>query len=62
VKEYVNKGFHFCLDNLTYNDELVPLIVLVDYVRLDVQQHGVDGIKEQLARLRPFNCKVISEK
>ena len=58
------KGLHYAiaLDDFVYSDELVSMIRLADYVKLDFQALGPRRFQEHLELLRPFPVKTIAEK
>lgn len=55
-------GHQISLDDFEYRPELVPLLELADYVKLDVLQHAPDQLGERLARLRRYAVGVVAEK
>ncbi|RLT96921.1 EAL and HDOD domain-containing protein [Ketobacter sp.] len=65
VKNLVDLGYKVALDDFVYSDAWRPLIGLAHYIKLDVMALGVNGVKEQLARLRAcgnVKGKLLAEK
>lgn len=52
VKNLVNLGYRVALDDFVYSDAWKPLIQVASFIKLDVMALGVEGVKEQLARIR----------
>jgi len=55
-------NYRIALDDFVYSEEIVPMIQLADYVKLDVQALGAARFQEHLALLRPFDASIIAEK
>jgi EAL and modified HD-GYP domain-containing signal transduction protein len=55
-------NYRIALDDFVYSPEIVPMIGLADYVKLDLQALGATRFHEHLALLRPFDARVIAEK
>ena len=65
VKNLVALGYRVALDDFVYSDAWKPLIQVASFIKLDVMALGVDGVKEQLARIRlcgPTKGKLVAEK
>ena len=54
--------YRIALDDFVYSDELVCMIQLADYVKLDFQALGPRRFLEHLELLRPFDLQIIAEK
>ena len=54
--------YRIALDDFVYSAQIVPMIGLADYVKLDVQALGAERFQEHLALLRPFDASIIAEK
>jgi EAL and modified HD-GYP domain-containing signal transduction protein len=54
--------YRIALDDFVYSEELVPMIELADFVKLDLQALGAARFQEHLAILRPFGVPIIAEK
>jgi EAL and modified HD-GYP domain-containing signal transduction protein len=55
-------NYRIALDDFVYSDELVPMIELADYVKLDLQALGAGRFQEHANLLRPFEVRLIAEK
>ncbi len=65
VKNLINLGYDVALDDFVFSEEWVPLVKQARYIKLDVMDLGVLGVKEQLARLRVTGSvegKLLAEK
>ncbi len=65
VKNLINLGYRFALDDFVYADEWKPLIKDASFIKLDVMELGALGVKEQLAKLRMIGSvegKLLAEK
>jgi EAL and modified HD-GYP domain-containing signal transduction protein len=47
-------NYHIALDDFVYSEELVPMIELADYVKLDLQALGAGRFQQHVNLLRPF--------
>jgi EAL and modified HD-GYP domain-containing signal transduction protein len=58
------KGFHYriALDDFVFDESLIPMIEIADYVKLDLLALGAGGFREQMKLLRPFNVRIVAEK
>ena len=55
-------GYRIALDDFVFRPDLVPLIELADYVKLDFRALGESGFREQMRLLSRFAAKVVAEK
>jgi EAL and modified HD-GYP domain-containing signal transduction protein len=55
-------NYRIALDDFVYKEELVPMIALAQYVKLDLQALGAGGFQEQFNLLRPFQVSIVAEK
>src|ERR1039457_2446768 len=55
-------NYRIALDDFVYSEDLVPMIELADYVKLDLQALGAGRFQEQLHLLRPFDVRIVAEK
>jgi c-di-GMP-related signal transduction protein len=62
VKLLVEAGYKIALDDFTYSKEWDPLIKLAHIIKIDVMQHPVDKIREQLKHLEGSKVKFLAEK
>jgi EAL and modified HD-GYP domain-containing signal transduction protein len=54
-----DEGFSLVLEDFVWTADAVPLLHLVDYVKLDFQRLRAQGLRDHLAQLRPFPIKPI---
>lgn len=52
VKNLVALGYRIALDDFVYSDAWKPLVQIASFIKLDVMALGLEGVKEQLARIR----------
>jgi c-di-GMP phosphodiesterase len=62
VKRLKKQGYRIALDDFIFKDELVPLINLADFIKIEVNNKNKEEIKAQLDLLKEFNLKIIAEK
>ncbi len=62
VRELADQGYTFALDDFVFRDGVEKLLPYATYVKLDVMEIGVDGVKDAITRLRPWNVEIIAEK
>ena len=55
-------NYRIALDDFVYSEELVPMIELADYVKLDLQALGAGRFQEHVNLLRPFDVRLVAEK
>jgi EAL and modified HD-GYP domain-containing signal transduction protein len=55
-------NFRIALDDFVYSDDLVPMIELADFVKLDFQALGPTRFEEDFALLRPYGVEIVAEK
>jgi EAL and modified HD-GYP domain-containing signal transduction protein len=54
--------YRIALDDFVYSEDLVPMIELADYVKLDFLALGAERFQEQFNLLRPFGISIVAEK
>ncbi|MCX6632514.1 MAG: HDOD domain-containing protein [Candidatus Solibacter sp.] len=54
--------YRIALDDFVYAEELIPMIELADYVKLDLLALGAGRFQEQFDLLRRFDIAIIAEK
>jgi EAL and modified HD-GYP domain-containing signal transduction protein len=54
--------YRIALDDFVYSEELVPMIELADFVKLDLRALGEARFQEQFGLLHPFGVPIIAEK
>jgi len=62
IKRLKLEGYKIALDDFVYRDELIPLIELSDYIKIDIKALSSDQIDEHLALLKPYNVQLLAEK
>lgn len=62
VKNIIDEGYRVALDDFVYCNEVYDLVVLADYIKVDVLAHTRDELIEQAEILQPFKAKLLAEK
>ncbi len=62
VQRLKDQGYRFALDDFEHRDDCERILPYIDYVKLDVMALGVDGVRDQLAKLGRFRGTVVAEK
>lgn len=62
VAELAERGYVFALDDFAWTDDADQIMPFVSYVKLDVREHGISGIAEQLRLLERYDVLVVGEK
>ena len=62
VKRLKDQGYKIALDDFKYSSDFDELLLLSDYVKLDVISLTTIEIFEQIKFLKPFDIKLIAEK
>lgn len=62
IKRFKQAGYQIALDDFVFRDELVPLLELADYIKLDVIELSKSQLQQQLMYLEPYKAKVVAEK
>jgi EAL and modified HD-GYP domain-containing signal transduction protein len=62
VEACATAGYRLALDDFAYRPELEPVLRLASIVKLDVLALGVDGVAEQIERVKPFGVTLLAEK
>ena len=55
-------NFRIALDDFVYSDDLVPMIELADFVKLDFRALGPTRFQEHFTLLRPYGVELVAEK
>jgi len=62
-KELKSRGFTLALDDfLTFDEKFIPLLEIVDIVKIDIMPLSREEIKETVAKLREWPLKLLAEK
>ncbi|MDH5369219.1 MAG: HDOD domain-containing protein [Gammaproteobacteria bacterium] len=62
VKRLKDQGYKIALDDFEYSPEYDELLLLADYVKLDVMQLTTSEVVQQIKYLEPFDIKLVAEK
>ncbi|WP_269532406.1 EAL and HDOD domain-containing protein [Chitinimonas sp. BJYL2] len=62
AKELRAQGFGIALDDFTYTPQTAPFLEFANYVKLDIQQLGLDNVKSLSKELRKFPVLQVAEK
>lgn len=56
------QGYVIALDDFVLNDDKLPLLALADLVKIDLTTYPDGQLESQIARLRPYNARLLAEK
>ena len=62
VAGLAREGFQLALDDFTWDDDMIPLLELVTYVKLDLRELGPDGVAQHAQKLAPYGVRLVAEK
>ena len=62
LKLFSKKGYRLALDDFEYNERIVPLIPIVDIIKIDVLNCTANDIRRQLDSLQGVKGKLLAEK
>ena len=62
IKSLKSKGYKIALDDFVYHDDLIPMLELADFIKLDVLALNYDELDHTIRSVAPFNVKLIAEK
>ncbi|MFT5719861.1 MAG: EAL and modified HD-GYP domain-containing signal transduction protein [Motiliproteus sp.] len=62
VKRAKEDGFKLALDGFFFDAKYIPLLKLVDIVKIDVQQLSAPEIEEQIRKLAPYRVTLLAQK
>jgi len=62
VKRLKKQGYKIALDDFQYSPEYDELLLLADFVKLDVIDLSSEQMLRELKNLTPYNAKIIAEK
>ncbi len=60
--ELSRAGYQLALDDFTYRDEMLPLIEVATYVKLDIRDLGIAGVSEHVRKLVGHDVRIVAEK
>jgi EAL and modified HD-GYP domain-containing signal transduction protein len=62
VVELARAGYDLALDDFTWREDVIQLLDVVKYVKLDVRELGLQGIAEHVKMLEPYDVTLVGEK
>jgi c-di-GMP phosphodiesterase len=62
VREFSKNGYTIALDDFVFSSEWQPLVEVADIIKIDVMAMSMSDIKALIAKLKPFNVKLLAEK
>ena len=62
VRELAAAGYTIALDDFEWREEAAPMLEAATYVKLDVRELGLAGIREQLRLLEGYDVQIVGEK
>jgi len=62
IKRLKNQGYKIALDDFIFKEELIPLMQLADFIKLEVNNKSREEIQQQLAYLKKYDAEIIAEK
>ncbi len=61
-KRLVKEGFRLALDDFTYRQEMIPLLEICDFVKIDLREHSQKQVVALLKELKKYSLQLIAEK
>jgi EAL and modified HD-GYP domain-containing signal transduction protein len=62
VADARKRGYQLALDDFVWDEKWVPLLELVQMVKVDVQGKSLEELKPLVAKLKMFNVKLLAER
>ena len=62
IKRLKKQGYRIALDDFIFKEDLVPLIEMADFIKIEVNNKNADEIKQQLDLLKSYDAEIIAEK
>lgn len=62
IRNLKAQGFRLALDDFSWNPEWLPILPLIDFIKIDVREHQGQALQQQIAYLRPFPAALVAEK
>ncbi len=62
IKKLKSDGFKIALDHFTYDEQYIPLLKIVDIVKIDVQQLTKEELVESIEKLAPYRLTLLAER
>ncbi len=61
-KHLVDHGYELALDDFVFSKQWLPLIELASIIKIDFMLTPMDEVEEIVARVAPYDCKLLAEK
>jgi len=61
-EDLMAKGYALALDDFVYQKNLVPLIQIANYIKVDFRLTPIEEIAGIIAELKPYPCRLLAEK
>ena len=55
-------GYQLALDDFAMEEDMLPMLELATYVKLDLRELGIEGIEEHVRSLAPYGLRILAEK
>jgi len=62
IKRLKKQGYRIALDDFLFKEELIPLVKLADFIKIEVNNKDSAEIQQQLDYLKDYDVKIIAEK
>jgi len=62
LQQLAEQGYAIALDDFVYRPELEPLLALASYIKLDLDSHSHEQLREQLDQCRHHHLKLLAVK
>lgn len=62
VKKLSKSGYMIALDDFIFHEKMLPLVEIADIIKIDIIQLDEQGIREHVAKLKPYNVRLLAEK
>ncbi len=62
VRKLKEDGFKIALDDFFYDDKYIPLLQLVNIVKINVQQLSEQELKQHIQKLAPYRVTLLAQK
>jgi len=55
-------GFRLAMDDYQFQPQLAPILPLVDYIKVEIEPDGVDGLAQHMPQLKATGAQLLAEK
>ena len=62
VHDLVRAGYKVALDDFEWRPEMLPLVRVASFIKLDIMALSVEQVRRNLSLLRPYKAKLVAEK